>query len=134
MLVEMLKDYRRWRFNSLGLLFANAKGNPITSCYVRRDILHPVREGLGIALRVSCFPPRPELMRISEIHTWYRSSCDMPTSGIYVQVLSLTSPGTEQLEADDVMALARESSDLLPDCRPSSRNFLQARFTGTESE
>jgi len=38
--------------------------------------------------------------------------------GIDVQVPSLTSPGTEQLEADDVMALARESNDLLPDCRP----------------
>jgi integrase len=49
-LVEMLKDYRRrWRFNPLGLLFANAKGHPITSCYVRRDILHPIRERLGIA-------------------------------------------------------------------------------------
>ena len=33
--------------------------------------------------------------------------------GIDVQVPSLTSPGTEQLEADDVMALARESNDLL---------------------
>jgi len=39
--------------------------------------------------------------------------------GIDVQVPSLTSPGTEQLEADDVMALARESNDLLPDRRPS---------------
>jgi integrase len=49
-LVELLKDYRqRWRFNPLGLLFANAKGRPITSCYVRRDILHPIRERLGIA-------------------------------------------------------------------------------------
>jgi len=36
--------------------------------------------------------------------------------GIDVQVPSLTSPGTEQLEADDVMALARESNDFLPDC------------------
>jgi len=26
-----------------------AKGQPITSCYVRRDILHPIRERLGIA-------------------------------------------------------------------------------------
>ena len=34
--------------NSFGLLFANAKGKPITSCYVRRDVLHPPREKLGI--------------------------------------------------------------------------------------
>jgi len=49
-LVDMLKEYRlRWRPNAFGLLFANAKGQPITSCYVRRDILHPIRERLGIA-------------------------------------------------------------------------------------
>jgi integrase len=49
-LVDMLNAYRlRWRPNELGLLFANAKGQPITSCYVRRDILHPIRERLGIA-------------------------------------------------------------------------------------
>jgi hypothetical protein len=38
-------------------------------------------------------------------------------------VPSLTSPGTEQLEADDVMALARESNDLLPDCRQFTPNL-----------
>jgi len=48
-LVEMLAAYKtRWRPNSKGLLFANAKGKPITSCYVRRDIMHPIRERLGI--------------------------------------------------------------------------------------
>ncbi len=48
-LVEMLNEYRlRWRPNAFDLLFANAKGQPITSCYVRRDILHPIRERLGI--------------------------------------------------------------------------------------
>ncbi len=48
-LVGMLSDYRpRWKSNAFGLLFANAKGQPITSCYVRRDILHPIRERLGI--------------------------------------------------------------------------------------
>ena len=48
-LVDMLKEYRpRWRPNAFGLLFANTKGQPITSCYVRRDILHPIRERLGI--------------------------------------------------------------------------------------
>lgn len=48
-LVEMLKGYRqRWRFNQHGLLFANKNGQPITSCYVRRDILHPIRERLYI--------------------------------------------------------------------------------------
>ena len=45
----MLKGYQlRWRPNTFGVLFANAKGQPITSCYVRRDILHPIRERLGI--------------------------------------------------------------------------------------
>jgi integrase len=49
-LVDLLKGYRlRWKPNAFGLLFANAKGQPITSCYVRRDILHPIRERLGIA-------------------------------------------------------------------------------------
>lgn len=48
-LVDMLKGYRRrWHPNALGLLFANAKGKPITSCYVRRDIMHPIRARLGI--------------------------------------------------------------------------------------
>jgi integrase len=48
-LVDMLKNYRlRWRPNAFSFLFANAKGKPITSCYVRRDILHPVRERLAI--------------------------------------------------------------------------------------
>jgi site-specific recombinase XerD len=41
-------DKRRWNRNSFGLLFANTKGQPITSCYVRRDILHPIREKLEI--------------------------------------------------------------------------------------
>ena len=49
-LVNVLREYRlRWKPNAFGLLFANAKGKPITSCYVRRDILHPIRERLGIA-------------------------------------------------------------------------------------
>ena len=48
-LVDMLTDYRkRWRPNAKGVLFANAKGKPITSCFVRRDIMHPIRERLGI--------------------------------------------------------------------------------------
>jgi len=59
-LVEMLKDYGpRWRFNPLGLVFAHAKGRPMTSCYVRRDILHPIRELVGIARSAPCFPAPP---------------------------------------------------------------------------
>jgi hypothetical protein len=43
----------KWRLKQSYLgheegVFANAKGHPITSCYVRRDILHPIRERLGI--------------------------------------------------------------------------------------
>lgn len=44
----LLEHRQRWKPNARGLLFANAKGDPITSCYVRRDILHPIRERLGI--------------------------------------------------------------------------------------
>ena len=48
-LTAALADYRqRWVPNAAGLLFANKKGKPITSCYVRRDVLHPIRESLGI--------------------------------------------------------------------------------------
>lgn len=38
---------------------------------------------------------------------------DMDAAGIDVQVLSLTSPGVEQLDADDALALAREANDYL---------------------
>lgn len=48
-LVDMLVEYRKdWRPNQHGLLFTNTQGQAITSCYVRRDILHPIREKLGI--------------------------------------------------------------------------------------
>ena len=39
----------------------------------------------------------------------------MDAAGIDMQVLSLTSPGTEQLEAADAVALARETNDCLAD-------------------
>jgi hypothetical protein len=38
----------------------------------------------------------------------------MDAAGIDMQVLSLTSPGTEQVEAADAVALAREANDFLP--------------------
>jgi uncharacterized protein len=38
---------------------------------------------------------------------------DMDAAGIDVQVLSLTSPGTEQLEAAEAMAVAQETNDFL---------------------
>jgi uncharacterized protein len=38
---------------------------------------------------------------------------EMDTAGIDMQVLSLTSPGTEQLEAADAVVLARETNDYL---------------------
>jgi integrase len=48
-LVDMLRNYQpHWIPNAHGLLFANHKGQPITACYVRRDILHPIRERLEI--------------------------------------------------------------------------------------
>ena len=40
---------------------------------------------------------------------------EMDAARIDVQVLSLTSPGTEQVEGDDVMALAFEANDFLSD-------------------
>ncbi|MGB6467720.1 MAG: amidohydrolase family protein, partial [Xanthobacteraceae bacterium] len=38
---------------------------------------------------------------------------DMDAAGIDMQVLSLTSPGTEQLEAAEALALTREANDFL---------------------
>jgi uncharacterized protein len=40
---------------------------------------------------------------------------EMDAAGIDVQVLSLTSPGTEQLETTEAIALAREANDCLAD-------------------
>ena len=40
---------------------------------------------------------------------------EMDAAGIDVQVLSLTSPGVEQLAADEAVALAREANDCLAD-------------------
>ena len=53
---------------------------------------------------------------------------EIDAARIYVQVFSLPSPGTEQLEADDVMALARESNDLLPDCRQGLSRWRGGRY------
>jgi hypothetical protein len=48
-LVAMLKDYRRrWRHDCVRITVREWKRKPITSCYWRRDILHPIRERLGI--------------------------------------------------------------------------------------
>lgn len=49
-LIEMLRSYYPHRRESRdGLLFPNQHGQPVTSCYIRRDVLHPVRKRLGIA-------------------------------------------------------------------------------------
>lgn len=49
-LVRLLEAYwPRRRASADGLLFPNLKGKPITSCHVRKDVLHPIRERLGIA-------------------------------------------------------------------------------------
>ncbi|HTU01713.1 MAG TPA: amidohydrolase family protein, partial [Candidatus Sulfotelmatobacter sp.] len=44
-----------------------------------------------------------------------RRLADMDAAGIDVQVLSLTSPGAEQLDATEAVALAREANDFLAD-------------------
>src|SRR5438270_11311651 len=44
-----------------------------------------------------------------------RRIADMDAAGIDVQVLSLTSPGVEQLDATEAVALAREANDHLAD-------------------
>jgi len=42
-----------------------------------------------------------------------RRIADMDAAGINMQILSLTSPGTEQLDATEAITLARETNDLL---------------------
>lgn len=44
-----------------------------------------------------------------------RRIADMDAAGIDLQVLSLSSPGTEQLDATEAVTLAREANDLLAD-------------------
>ena len=51
---------------------------------------------------------------------------EMDVARIDMQVLSLTSPGTEQIEAADAMALAREANDFLADAVKKN----PARFAG----
>src|SRR4029453_3394372 len=51
---------------------------------------------------------------------------DMDAAGIDVQVLSLTSPGVEQLDATEAVALAREANDRLADALPR----YPSRFAG----
>jgi hypothetical protein len=51
---------------------------------------------------------------------------EMDAAGIDMQVLSLTSPGTEQLEADDAAAVARTANDFLADAVRKN----PARFAG----
>lgn len=49
-LVEMLRSYRsEWRPNTAGYLFTNQRGTPIGAHYLRRKVLHPIRDRLGIA-------------------------------------------------------------------------------------
>jgi predicted TIM-barrel fold metal-dependent hydrolase len=51
------------------------------------------------------------LDRLSDLDE--RRIADMDAAGIDMQVLSLTSPGTEQLDAPDAVALARDANNLL---------------------
>jgi predicted TIM-barrel fold metal-dependent hydrolase len=51
---------------------------------------------------------------------------EMDAAGIDVQVLSLTSPGVEQLEAGEAIALARDANDFLADAIAKNPN----RFAG----
>lgn len=48
-LLTMLADYReRWQLNAAGLLFADENGVAFLADFVRRKVLHPIRERLGI--------------------------------------------------------------------------------------
>jgi predicted TIM-barrel fold metal-dependent hydrolase len=51
------------------------------------------------------------LEQLSDLGT--RRLADMDAAGIDMQILSLTSPGTEQLDAQEAIPLARDANDLL---------------------
>ena len=51
----------------------------------------------------------------------------MDAAGIDVQVLSLTFPGVEQLEAAEAVAFARETNDLLAEAVASSGSLRRVR-------
>lgn len=54
-----------------------------------------------------------------------RRIANMDAASINVQVLSLTAPGVEQLDASEAISLARESNDFLSDvCRRHPNRFL----------
>lgn len=72
--------------------------------------------------------PRANLLeQLSDVGD--RRISDMDAAGIDMQVLSLTSPGAEQLEGDEAIAVARASNDFLVDAVKRNPTRLAAFAT-----
>jgi uncharacterized protein len=93
--------------------------------------------GRGLRERAKSFTgPRSNLLeQLCDVGA--RRIADMDAAGIDMQVLSLTSPGVEQLDAADALAIARESNDFVADAvRKSPMRFagFAAIPTGTPDQ
>jgi len=72
--------------------------------------------------------PRANLLeQLSDVGD--RRISDMDAAGIDMQVLSLTSPGSEQLEGDEAVAISRASNDFLADAVKRNPTRLAAFAT-----
>ena len=81
--------------------------------------------GRELKTRASRFPAAAALIeRLCDIGE--KRIAEMDAANIDVQVLSLTSPGTEQLDGDEAIACARETNDYLADAIAKN----PARFAG----
>jgi predicted TIM-barrel fold metal-dependent hydrolase len=64
-------------------------------------------------LRVTGAPATPSTAKLQNLGE--RRIADMDAAGIDVQILSLTAPGVEQLDATEAVKLAHDSNDILAD-------------------
>jgi uncharacterized protein len=69
--------------------------------------------GRDLKARAEQFPDRAAKLLEQLCDIGDKRIAEMDAAGIDVQILSLTSPGTEQLEAADAVSLARDANDFL---------------------